>query len=395
MLNLRNALLSARGQSSSQRRPRPSAFGWTGYFLFLYVYRCIFSVLSQLVVLRLTPVSDTFSYQRGELPGIDESQPITAGLIFELGSTQFSTILTARIGGLFNALLFGNPILINMGFQTIAFVGLLYFLKSVDDKARRPMALLILLPSFTVWSSIASKEAIVVFAVAILSGFLLRMYQGRARLGVLPIIAGFLIFLYKPYFFAAFAFALIGTWICQRVRQKATLALIGGMLSIALLYMLRDTADELAFALQQLFSYETAQGRSSRLEPFFVEQYDVFFKAPAGMLLAFFGPMITEILVSPLALVTFIESAALAAFLGVIFAYRFMYLPAYSLILGSFTLFWIMFPSYPFGVGNIGTAIRYRTGWLVLLFAVVGVLMSRDLFLGWQAKQGKRRSATM
>jgi len=346
----------------------------------------MFSVLFELVISRLTSISDTRSYQQGTNIGLEEGQALTAAWIFDVGSTQFASVMTLKIGAFFNWALFGNPILVNIVFQTIAYIGLIYLLLSVERQARRYLAILVLLPSFSLWSSIASKEAIVVFAMGILCGYLLRMYRNDTGFGLLPIAALLVVFLFKPHFLAPLAFALVGTWLCFRVRRKAFLALIGGLASLVLLYMIRDMADETAFAVQRLLFIEAGFGRSSRLEPFLVDQYDLFLKAPLGMFLAFFGPKLTEIFVSPLALITFIESTTLTAFLFFLFAYRMMSLPVYSLIIGGFTLFWIMFPNYMFGVSNIGTAIRYRTGWLILIFAIVAVLMSRDLFLRWQAQ---------
>jgi len=245
------------------------------------------------------------------------------------------------------------------------------------------------MPSFSLWSSIASKEAIVVFAMGVMTGFILRLYQDDKRGGLLPILAAAILILYKPYYWPALIFIVIGTVMCQRVRQKALVALIGGLISLGLLYLFRDVIDELAFRIQHFLSHGIPFGRSSRTEPFFVEKYDVFFRAPGGMFLAFLGPKLSEIFKSPLALLAFLESVALMAFFFAIIARRFMFLPAYSLIMGFFTLFWIMFASYPFGLVNIGTTIRYRSGWIILPFAIVAVLMSRSFFDRWRAQNWK------
>ena len=141
---------------------------------------------------------------------------------------------------------------------------------------------------------------------------------------------------------------------------------------------------------------ERLAGRSSRSDLFFTEKYDVFLKAPLGMALSLFGPKLTEIFTSPLALISFIESSVLFAFIFIIVAQRLMLLPVYNLILGAGTIFWLIFATYPLGITNIGSAVRYRSGWIILIFGIVSVLMSRSFYMHWQAyeKEPNRPSST-
>ena len=39
---------------------------WGSAYVFLFAYRCVYSVLGELVVIRMTSIADTSSYQRGE-----------------------------------------------------------------------------------------------------------------------------------------------------------------------------------------------------------------------------------------------------------------------------------------------------------------------------------------
>jgi hypothetical protein len=50
-----------------------------------------------------------------------------------------------------------------------------------------------------------------------------------------------------------------------------------------------------------------------------------------------------------------------------------------------FTLFWILFTNYPLGIMNPGSAIRYRTGYEILVFVVMVFLLSPNLFVTWRA----------
>lgn len=69
-------------------------------------------------------------------------------------------------------------------------------------------------------------------------------------------------------------------------------------------------------------------------------------------------------------------------------------LPVYSLIMAATTTFWILFANYPLGIMNAGTAIRYRTGYLILIFVVAALLLSRETFIRWSAgpERTKRRA---
>jgi hypothetical protein len=341
--------------------------------------------------MRLTHIGDTWTYQRGLVLESYAEQGWGADGIFSFNNSIFSTVITSRIGGFFNSISGGSPIMVNIGFQSITFVGLVYLLWSVDGPARKWMALLVMLPSFSIWTSMASKESIVACALAILSGYMLRMYSHRARISVFPILAFVTLYIFKPQYLIALLFGVVGTWICFRVKQKALVALFGGVFSILILFLFRDKVDEMAFGVQRLFLV-TEFGGSSRIVPFFVDQYDVFFKAPTGMYRAFMGPEIVDIFRSPLSLITYAESTFMLLLLTVIAASQFRTLPIYNLIISAFILFWIIFPNYPLGIMNVGTAVRYRSGWIVLVMAVIVGLMTRRAYSGWAGQSFKKDS---
>jgi hypothetical protein len=365
-----------KNRNASTKPSERKVLNWSGFFVVLYIYRCMSSWFAENVIMRLTFIGDTWSYQQGLYPGEYNSISWSTQTLLDVGSSVISTMLTARLGGVFNTLFGGSALLIDIGFQSICFVGIVYLLNSVEGRSKKWLALLVMMPSFSIWTSIASKEAIVAGALGILSGFLLRMYYGKRRSIFFPLMATVVLFLFKPHYLIALAFGIIGTWLCRHVRQKAFLALVGGMFSISLLYLIRDQIDALSFGVQRLFLV-TFQGGSSRSEPFFVEKYDVFFKAPEGMFQSFMGPSLADLTKSPLNIVTFSESLFLLGLLVLLVASRIRVMPAYNFILSGFVLFWIVFPNYPFGIMNVGTAVRYRAGWIILLFAVVAGLMTR------------------
>jgi hypothetical protein len=366
---------------------------WGGLFAFIYVYRCLSSVFAEYVIMRVTFIGDTWSYQRGLFPHGYKTMTWSADVFFDVNSSLLPTVMTAWLGGTMNSLFGGSPVLINIGFQTICFVGIVYLLNSVEGISRKWLAILVMLPSFSIWTSIASKEAIVAGALAVVCGYLLRIYFDKPRFPLLPVIAAIIVYIYKPHYLVALSFGFIGSWLCSHVKQKAFLALTGGFMSLSGLYILRDEIDRISFGVQRLFLI-TTQGGSSQSEPFFIDKYDVFLKAPLGMFKAFMGPGLADLSGSVLNIITFAESVALLTFLVLLVVSRLKIMPAYNFIIGSFVIFWILFPNYPFGIMNVGSAVRYRSGWIILVFTAIVGLMSRQAYFSW-SRRGKNKKGRL
>ena len=213
-------------------------------------------------------------------------------------------------------------------------------------------------------------------------------YQARRSIFLL-FLAALIIFIYKPHYAPAFIFMYGAVAIGRHVQQKAFIALLGGVLSLILLYLIRDKVDELSFGVQQAFINVEVVARSTR-EAFFINPYDVFWNAPIGMFQAFVGPTVAEVVTSPLHLVSLIESIFIISILLFYLMQRLPEIPVFNIIVSGFTIFWIVFPNYPFGVMNPGSAIRYRSGWLVVVMVACAFLISRQLYFDWlQANRRK------
>lgn len=391
------------------RVPQISFFGtglsWGLIYFFLFLYRCLVSVLGEAFVLRLTSIADTGTYQSGVVAEVYQAatRQIRDNLLAALADVHgggFTTVLTIKIGAVFNALFFGNPFLINIGFQTFTFIGLVYLLHSTVPALRLRLLVLTMLPSFTLWTSIASKESIVAGAVAVLAAYFIRMYDGRVIPGLHHVVAAIVLFVFKPYYGVAFAYGIATTLVSRFVRKRALVSLLIGMVTLVGLYVFHEQFVRYSLTVQEAFIVATPThvgnwgSRSTRTEPFFVEDTDVFIKAPAGILRAFFGPTIPEVSTSALHLITFMEGVVLAVTLALIVLKAIRQLPVYNAILSMFMAFWILLPNYPFGVMNPGTAIRYRSGYILLIIVLFAVFMSRPLYVNWVART-TRRSASM
>jgi hypothetical protein len=363
--------------------------GWGVFFVFLFFYRCGMSVLGELVVARLTELGDADQYQRSAFTILQLAQNFSVGEVFDLGRV-YSTKLTESLGAVFHLLFFGNPILIDTGFQAIAYIGILKLLIAVDGTTRRYLAVLIITPSFNLWSSIAAKEALIVCFVGILCAYLIRLYQNRTKFGVLEVLSAIGVFIFKahyvPTLLAIYLFIVVG----QRVKQKAALALGAGLFSLVPLYIFKDRIDSMAFKIAPHFL-----GYGSSREMFWIDQYDVFFKAPYGMFQGFFGPTFEESFSGPLQIASFLESALIVGIMLAVLLRDFHKLPVFSFFVGIFSLGWLLFASYPLGILNAGSAVRYRTGHLLLVFLIFAIIFSRDRYVLWRARSNEpSRDAT-
>ncbi|MBM3993241.1 MAG: hypothetical protein FJ303_03650 [Planctomycetes bacterium] len=372
---------------------RTTRITWGIFYAFLYFYRCAYSVLGEVLVMRVTPISDTRAYQTGTFEQAEYWETFGVDSLTEWGQTILATGITAWIGSVFGRVFGGNPILINIGFQTIAFVGLVRLLSAVSGPKRKYAAALVLLPSFSLWTSIASKEAIVTMALTILSAYIVKMYDHRGRLGPMELFAAVVLYVFKAHYLAAIAYFWTVTVVGRFFRQRAAFALVAGLASLTVLYVVRDKVDRMADSVQTLILTGTNFGRSTRAELFFVDPYDVFWRAPEGMLRAFFGPSLEQVGLSPLHMIAFLESSVLIAVLGFLALRELPRLPAYSVIVASFVLFWIGFVNYPVGVMNPGSAIRYRSGWVILVIVVCATFLSRQVYIRWVQTSRARSSS--
>ena len=358
--------------------------GWGVFFVLLFFYRCGMSVLGELVVARLTSLGDATRYQRGNFTILELTQAFSVAEMFNIGRV-YSTAITEMIGAFFHLISFGSPIVIDIGFQTIAFVGIFKLLTAVDGRARRYLALLVLTPSFNIWSSVAAKEALIVFFVGILCAYLIRLYENYSRIGLLEILSAIGVFFFKVHYVPALLVIYLFIVIGRQVKQKAALVIVAGILSLQLLYLFKDKVASMSFNVIPHFL-----GYGSSRAAYWTEKYDVFYKAPYGMFQGFFGPTLEESLASPLKMASFVESAFIVGILLLMMLRNAHNIPVFSVIVGISSLGWLLFASYPLGIMNAGSAVRYRTGHLLLVFLIFAIIFSRDRYVLWRSGTARR-----
>ena len=362
---------------------------WRLFYVFYFLYRCALSILAQVVVSSLTILGDSGSYQTAGSVFLHAD-----GLGFLADPTEvryLSTSLTYSIGAVLNIISGGNPHFVNFGFQCIAYFGLYRLLTALTPAFRGPVALLLLTPSFNLWTSVASKEAITAFAVAIIARYIYRIGQERQfGVGFLEVLAFLLIWIFKNQYLPSLAFLIGVSFFAQYFHQKSVVAIFAGLMTIVGLFIFQDVLADLAFRVQIHWTSLTGSNVGSTRPAFFQEAFDVILKAPLGMWLSFMGPTLGEVSRGMLHKVSFLESTFIFGVLVYYVLVRLPSIPVYSFAIGGFALFWLLFGTYPFGVMNAGSAIRYRAGYLILVILIVLFVMTRSSYLSFSAPRERR-----
>ena len=374
--------------TETDRREGRLMLTWGVFYAFLWLYRSAASVAGQLVVSQFTLLGDSSGYQSGKAVSW-----IVLGQLTNIRRVRgIGTDVTILLATIFDRLFGGNPILIHIGFQTIAFIGIVALLRAAKPAHRALLAPLFLLPSFTLWSSVTGKEALVVFFLCVGSAGVLKIWYGEGRPSPLHAAAFACVYLFKPHYVPALAYLLGTSWAARHVRQPAALALILGLSSLSFLYIVKDTMARLVFGdVQPSFS---GKGATFQRPEFWETPADIYLRAPEGMFRSLLGPTLQEALSGHVFhFVSFAESAVILSVM-VWFAVRGLArMPAFTFVVGAFTTFWMLFPTYPLGAMNAGSAIRYRTGYIVILFVLVSAILPRDTYFAWRRGRPPRRAA--
>lgn len=282
---------------------------------------------------------------------------------------------------------FAGSISANIFFCSLSLLGIYYSTSRLCLGKFQHAFLLIMLstPSFGIWSSVASKEAVSVFYLGVLFGQLVDYLKKRKSPN--PFILFFMLYLcivFKPQYLVALLsmaiFCILVVEMNLRVANQVVLILAFIIFSAVSLYIFRIEIDNLSM---QIYSHFDVPNSSTRQNDIWEARFDVFWAAPSGMLIAFVGPTLTEALGNRMLLLSWIESIFILAVVFFIFLrilicgvlsgkIRFFYV---GLVITA--LPWLLFAHYPFGIFNPGSAIRYRANFFAFLMCLVFFLNSR------------------
>jgi len=335
-------------------------------WLYFFISKIVYMFSAIFVYSQFTPLSDTFSYLSGEFYSPQEM--FSQSTLF-IGTITYSFSLTI------------GPVLANVPFVILSFYGIYFAVSRIDLTNKQLTMLLILLsfPNFGIYSSVASKEAIAVFFMGVILGFIIDIIKKRhVENYVLIFIAFYLCIFFKPQYMIGISALLIYLFLSMKLRLKGYgklfLLVLFFIVSFGLLYIFRYEINALSFRMPPNFSLNSS---STRENTFWIDDFDVFKNALYGMYIAFVGPTFTEAMQKTTHLFAWIESMIILSTFAFgslklyIVSIKTNKLNIYYLSIFLIVTLWILFVHYPFGVLNPGSAIRYREnfyGFLVILF---------------------------
>jgi len=343
---------------------------WFSYF-FVKVFYLFFA---NLVYANFTTLGDTYRYLAGP--------SAWQGNLLVSSTVMMDTLASS------SAMIFGNY-LGSLPFLIISFIGVYYPISKIQMNNKTLVYILLLLsfPSFGVWTSIASKEAVGVFYMGIILAGYIDVYE-RRNVGNLFMFffAIYLCFIFKPQYmigvFGLFSYTIISRKLGLNSGWKLLLFFISVLVGATFLYYFRNVIDDLSKLMPAHFSTDAGSTRDNTI---WVDQYDFFWNAPYGIYIGFVGPTFNEALSKPTHFLAWLESMVI---LGV-FSYFLIKYTATVLRFGrinvmfvcgfSILLFWILLVHYPFSALNPGSALRYRGSFYAFLVILFYYMYSRAM----------------
>lgn len=343
---------------------------WLIYFIVQYVY----SFVALFLYSRLTTLGDTFDYLNG--------QYVSLKLMF-----SSSTYFIGTIAHFLNKY-FGNVISCLI-FCSISSYGILYSVREFSfSRKQKIFALLILsTPTFSIWKSVVSKEAILIFSLGIILGdILFFLKHGYFRNWLVFLCALCLTLLFKPLYMSGIVSLLVFCFLFMRFSLKRLgVTFLSILFILSVITILWFSADMLNYVIQFLPLHFSPDASSTRENIYFTKPNDIFLNAPLGIFLSLTGPTIFEALSNPAHFLAFIESYFLLFVFCLLIANMLaksiadLRLTPFVFAFASVSLLWIILVNYPFGVLNPGSALRYRSGFFAYAFLIIYGLSSRSI----------------
>ena len=297
----------------------------------------------------------------------DTSRYLSANVEFSFSVFLDSTRMMDYIGGI-SGNIFG-PLFGSLPFCILVYLSTYLCLIRLNLKRYYFITILILLsmPSYGLWTSVASKECVVASSLLILMTQFINIINYDKVNYLVLLSSYYLVFIFKvqyvPIIFTFHLFLVLYhkfnlKYFCFLIFIPLVL-----ILSFYLVYLNRELIDRMGFIVANHFDPNSSSTRTNFL---LIEKYDLFNNAPYGMYIALFGPTITEATQKITHLLSFIESTFIIILVSFLYLYKkcislhFNKLPLNDVVLPLFILLTFAAVHYPFGIMNPGSAIRYR-----------------------------------
>lgn len=331
------------------------------WFVFL-IFKLFYLLFGHFVFINISTLGDTFRYLSSETN-------------FKITVLYSSTELMDFLGGI-SGHIFGTSFG-SLPFCILNFVCTLICLRSLRLNNYSLIIILLILsfPSYGLWTSVASKEAIVSSSMFIIFLQYYRIINHIKINKTLLIITYYVIIVFKIQYFPVLLFLNIFLLIYHKYKfinisyflYYPVVCIFG--IYFVILYC--DEIDRLAFLVASHFDVDASSTRKNFI---LVNKYDFFRNAPYGMFIGMFGPTLSEANLRFTHFLSFAESTLLILIFATIFYYRIYVCLIYnkfslnSLLLPITVLILFAAVHYPFGIMNPGSAIRYRCSFYPIIF---------------------------
>ena len=341
------------------------------FLKFYFVYRIAIMFLTLFVISRFTRLGDIYQYLNTSIFTI-----LARGFRAFIHDTSLTTMIIQIV----KTACLRIDFLTHCAFNLLAYLGVRKLILRVD--LRRGLRgwvflILILMPSFNIWSSIAGKETILTLATSLLAVRIIDYFEyGRMKidLGLLGLF--YLIIVIKIQYLPAILHLLTLMFLFRKLKTNSYLDVLVVVLLVAMnvvvVYFARNIIDGVT---RNLWIYFSTLSRSTRPNPF-VYQYDIFRKMYYGLFLSLWGPTFGEASISFLHLFSFFESLIIFCIFLVLLKDVFYHmlingrLQLTRVLIIGMTVLWLLFAQYLQGMFNPGAAVRYRTNLYILLLVL-------------------------
>lgn len=325
------------------------------------LYRLFFMFVSVYVISRFTVLGDYDRYASAQL-----LQSIQNFIKY-----RSDTALTDSLISLLRTLFLGRMLFVNIFLNIISSMMLLRLIRSM--KYEFVFLVLFLSPSFTIWSSFASKEIIIVTVMAFMFTEIIHFLKDEKVHYILGFLCAFIIMFYKLQLVLPVIQLILSIWLVKKYSRHSGVVIVPLILFVNILgiFIMRDYVDDLVRGIIIHFSQSS---RSTRDGAFLMQNYGFFLKLPYGMFISFFGPTISEMSTSYLHLFTAVESTLIIGTLLYLFLIRKKQVikPDFIHIMVLINLILLlMFFQTPWGILNPGSAIRYRADYYIYILLVI------------------------
>lgn len=330
-------------------------------------YRFLMTLFSIMVISKMTTLGDYAMYINSDWASIIKAQ----GVHVFLNSTQFTKFMV----GFVRFICLNNKLLTNIVFNIFTSLGLLYIIKKTNYS--NFIIVMLMMPNFTIWSSYASKESFVVFATCIIMGIFISIandYKLTKAENRLSVICLYFVILFKPQYLPALLVIYLYL-VCRKGINQGFRIFILLSVCVFVFYLycvFSDFINSFFSTFSKYFISATANNRN--MNAFSVENgfsNNLFY----GMILALWGPSITDLSNGLLQVVAFFESSFLFLCIFITLCRQFIYQKVDYILLTLIVLFFLLVVQYPFSFFNAGAAIRYRTNLYVILVGYIFILL--------------------